>query len=109
MRLASLIRSMALFGIVAGSLVILAGTATGDVEIILQPQPPLMPQVGEGHPETSKSLDQAELDKKALDSAKLKATEPEGLLKYLKDRTLTDTELLGDKMRLERMDGWNQK
>ena len=42
---------------------------------------------------TAKSPDQAELDTKALESANLKASDPAGLLKYLKERTLSDTEL----------------
>ncbi len=50
-------------------------------------------QVEDPNNPSAKSPDQVELDKKALDSANLKATEPEGLLKYLKDRTLSDTEL----------------
>ena len=50
-------------------------------------------QVEDPNNPSAKSPDQMELDKKALDSANLKATEPEGLLKYLKDRTLSDTEL----------------
>ena len=93
MRLASLIHPVTLFGIVASLLISLATAAPGDDEIILQPQiaPPTPVEIGVA--ETTKSVDQAELDKKALDSAKLKATEPEGLLKYLKDRTLTDAEL----------------
>ena len=56
--------------------------------IEVQPIAPGLP----GDP-TAKSPDQAELDKKALDSAGLKSTEPDGLLKYLKERTLSDTEL----------------
>ena len=93
MRRASLIHPVALFGIVASLLVILASAAPGDD--VPTPVPPPTPPIAveTGVAETAKSLDQAELDKKALDSAKLKATEPEGLLKYLKDRTLTDTEL----------------
>ena len=42
---------------------------------------------------SSKSPEQAELDLKALTSAGLKASDPDGLLKYLKERTLTDAEL----------------
>ncbi len=91
MRLVSSIRSLVMFGIVASLSIILVSAARSDDDPA-QPVPP--PFAGEtGITETTKSFDQAELDKKALDSAKLKATEPEGLLKYLKDRTLTDTEL----------------
>ncbi len=53
--------------------------------IQLQPADPNNP--------TAKSPDQAELDTKALESANLKASDPAGLLKYLKERTLSDTEL----------------
>ena len=41
----------------------------------------------------AKSPDQAEIDKKALDAAGLKAGDPAGLIKYLKERTLNDIDL----------------
>ena len=50
-------------------------------------------QPGDPNNPTDKSPDEAQLDKKALDSANLKATDPDGLLKYLKERTLSDVEL----------------
>ena len=59
---------------------------------ILQKALPVNVQLDPNNPD-GKSPDQAELDKKALDSASLKAGDPEGLLKYLKERTLSDTEL----------------
>ena len=52
---------------------------------------PVKVQLDPNNPD-GKSPDLAELDKKALDSASLKASDIEGLLKYLKERTLSDTE-----------------
>lgn len=58
---------------------------------ILQKALPVKVQLDPNNPD-GKSPDLAELDKKALDSASLKASDIEGLLKYLKERTLSDTE-----------------
>ncbi len=90
MRLCRFLLSATAFG--AASFAILTAVPTAPAQAIklqLKAQPvPFDPN----NP-NAKSPDQAELDLKALESAGLKASDPDGLLKYLKERTLTDIEL----------------
>ena len=63
------------------------------VQKVVRQLEPIPVQIEDPNNPSVKSPDQAELDKKSLDSANLKATDPDGLLKYLKERTLSDPEL----------------
>jgi len=91
MRLTRTLLHAALFATIA--MAILAAIPTASAQQVLVRQKVIQIQPVDPNNPTAKSPDQAELDTKALESAGLKASDPDGLLKYLKERTLTDIEL----------------
>jgi hypothetical protein len=92
MRLTPVLLHSTVFGAVAVAALAAIPTASGQQALVRQKQLIQVQPVDPNNP-TAKSPDQAELDAKALESAGLKASDPDGLLKYLKERTLTDIEL----------------
>ena len=81
----------------ASRLLLLLLAAAGATALLAQAPPPIPPQrlrvVGNIQPVQAESVSPVVDDKKALDAAGLKAEEPEGLLNYLRQRTLSDVDL----------------